>query len=326
MTSLSHFPDWESIGRRIGKRLKDILRPPTEDHGPSREERQARRVRDAHRGFTYFDSVDEVEDWGVRDIDPVQQANTPLLKRPVLEQSVHKSKLLLCHDYAGNYHDYESSVRPSTVESELYSCQYLQFVDTFVYFSHKLVCLPPPTWTNTLHRNGVKVLGTFVLEPQSPVERLFTKLDGRYLIAEQLARMASAYNFEGYLLNFEKEFETNFIEDILGFIKQLKKGLGDDRMVIWYDSLDVHNSLNYQNGLTARNLDFSLAADSLFTNYKWTIEKLNKSKELAQINQIATSNIFFGLDTWAQNTNMPGPPRITYPPDSGGGTSLGLVG
>ena len=308
------------------KRLRDIFSPPPEDHGPSKGERRERRLQDALRGFTYFDFFEEVEDWNLQDVDPLQQANTPLLERPTLDQTDNKSKLLLCHDYSGNYHDYESSVRPSAVNAELYSCQYLKFVDTFIYFSHKLVCLPPPSWTNTLHRNGVKVLGTFILEPQTPVERIFTKVNGKYLIAEQLAKMATAYNFDGYLLNFEKKFDTNPIQDILGFIKQLKEALGFNRPVIWYDSLDIYNKLNYQNGLTPKNLEFSLAAGSLFTNYKWTIEKLNKSKELARDSQIKTVDVFFGLDTWAQNTDMPGPPRITFPPDSGGGTSLGFVG
>ncbi|EOA37252.1 hypothetical protein CARUB_v10010798mg, partial [Capsella rubella] len=31
-------------------------------------------------------------------------------------------------------------------------------------FSHSLVTLPPPCWTNTAHRHGVKVLGTFIIE------------------------------------------------------------------------------------------------------------------------------------------------------------------
>ena len=30
-------------------------------------------------------------------------------------------------------------------------------MDTFVYFAHDLVSLPPPGWTNAAHLNGVKV-------------------------------------------------------------------------------------------------------------------------------------------------------------------------
>ena len=33
-------------------------------------------------------------------------------------------------------------------------------IDTFVYFSHNMVTIPPPVWTNCAHRNGTAVLGT----------------------------------------------------------------------------------------------------------------------------------------------------------------------
>jgi hypothetical protein len=35
-----------------------------------------------------------------------------------------------------------------------------QRIDIFVYFSHSLVTLPPPVWTNAAHRAGTRVLGT----------------------------------------------------------------------------------------------------------------------------------------------------------------------
>ena len=327
MSSLQ-LPDWRNIGWHIGKRLKDIFQPSPRDDGPSKDERLAQRLQDVLKGFTYFDNFDELEAWSTVTVDPLQQANTPILKRSTSsaqEPAFPKSKVLLCHDYKGGYHDYES-VRPSLQESELYSCEHLQYVDTFVYFSHKLVCIPPPTWTNTLHRNGVRVLGTFILEPQTPdVDRLFAKVDGRYGIAERLAVMATTYGFDGWLINIEKKFSTNVTEDMVGFIRELKNGLSADCQVIWYDALTDENKLKYQNGLTPKNVVFAQAADALFTNYKWTEAKLHSSKQLALANNIKTEDTYFGIDVWAQNTNMPGPPRVTFPPDGGGGTNTGLV-
>jgi len=69
-------------------------------------------------------------------------------------------------------------------DEKLYSCGYLQHIECFVYFSHKLVCVLPPTWTNTMHRNGVKVLGAFILEPGEPhVERMLDVFDGEFVVA-----------------------------------------------------------------------------------------------------------------------------------------------
>lgn len=97
------FPDWKKIGWHVGKRLKDILNPPR-DTGPSKQERQARRLQDGLQGFVYFDDFDEVEAWTEEIVDPIQVSNTPLEKRSA--QRVHDQKwpvtsVLICHDYNG---------------------------------------------------------------------------------------------------------------------------------------------------------------------------------------------------------------------------------
>jgi len=326
----SDFPDWNKVGRRIGKRLRDVLKPPG-DNGPSKEEREVRRLRDQRKGFAYFDTFDEVLQWSSENVLARQQANTSLLVRPataVYDQESPSTKLTLCHDYNGGYHDYES-VRSRYLQNELYSCEYLQYVETFIYFSHKLVCCPPPTWTNLLHRNGVKVLGTFIIEPQTPgIERMLENADGECIVAKQLASMASTFGFEGWLLNIEKEFPSH-VKDLTakltGFIERLKGYLGPDGLVVWYDALTTGNQVEYQNGLSSENAAFARAADALFTNYKWTPKKLLDSKVVADWHGLEVSQIYFGIDVWAQNTNMPGPPRVTYPEKGGGGTNTGLV-
>jgi hypothetical protein len=316
-------PDWRDIGRRIGKKLRDIIYPSPHGDGPTKEERRAQRLRDVLKGFAYFDNLDEVIEWSANEVDPIQRANTPLVARS--GPSKPKSKLLICHDYKGGYHDYEG-VRPEAVQEELYSCEHMQYVDTFIYFSHKLVCVPPPSWTNALHRNGVKVLGTFIIEPQTPeIERIFTLTNDKYIVADILAEMARIYGFDGWLLNFEKEFISNSTGEVIAFIEDLKRALGDGHQVVWYDSLDICNEVKYQNGLSKKNLPFTQAADILFTNYKWTEDKLEEAKSCALENNFDTLKIYFGIDVWAQNTNMPGPPRTTFPPQGGGGTNTGLV-
>ena len=326
----SSLPDWSKIGRRIGKRLKEILVPP-ENTGPSTEQRRRQRLRDVVKGFAYFDTFDELFNWTPRDLICVQQANTPLLRRSatqVYDQEVPSTKVILCHDYHGGYHEYEG-IRPPSLLEEPYSCRYLQYLDTFIYFSHKLVCCPPPTWINLLHRNGVKALGTFLVEPQTLATERMLECDGNeYRAAKQLAAMAESIGFDGWLLNIEKRFPSH-VEDfdvkLSGFIGCLRRLSGPDRLVIWYDALTTDNEVEYQNSLSRKNVAFARSADQLLTNYKWSAEELHQTQIIAALNDIELSNISFGIDVWAQNTNMPGPPRITYPARGGGGTNTGLV-
>lgn len=191
---------------------KDILRPirdgyrhlfPSPDTGPTPEEREQRRRLDLLKGFTYFDTFDQLEAWTEIGSSSISRANTPLLARPSLSSAnrEQKANVLICHDYAGNYHDYESASAIG-VDEEAYCCEYLQYVESFVYFSHKLVCVPPPSWTNTLHRNGVKVYGTLLMESQTKdIERLLqfvsdskgerTAID--FPLATQLSHIARHY-------------------------------------------------------------------------------------------------------------------------------------
>jgi endo-beta-N-acetylglucosaminidase D len=229
---------------------KDILRPirdgyrhlfPTPDTGPTPEERRKQRELDSVKGFTYFDTFDQLESWTEADSDSLQRANTPLLRRADSDHKdeIGKTDILLIHDYSGNYHDYESA-QATGVEEESYTCEYLQYVDTFIYFSHKLVCVPPPTWTNMLHRNGVKVLGTILVEPQTEgSERLLqhtTEEDRTHFpMVEKLARITTHHGFDGWLVNIEKPFskEVWSVDVLEDFLCQLKAAVGEQMQLIW---------------------------------------------------------------------------------------------
>ena len=230
--------------------------------------------------------------------------------------------------FPGGYHDYES-IRPSFVTEPLFFPNYLQHVDLFVYFSHKLVSCPPPTWTNVLHRNGVKTLGTFIIEPGTlDIERILDDDGGVNRVARQLASIADHLGFDGWLLNIEDHlplFTSDFCGKILHFINDLKTMLGSEKELIWYDALTQNNEVDYQNGLTSKNCKFANAAGALFTNYAWQESQLAQAGALAQCCSLQRSNIFFGIDMWAQNTDMPGPKRVTFPSEGGGGTMTGYV-
>jgi hypothetical protein len=321
---------------------KDILRPirdgyrhlfPTPDTGPTPEERCRRRVQDRLKGFIYFDTFEQLESWTVNDSDPLQRANTPLLPRhsDLNVTNETQANVLLCHDYAGNYHDYES-VQKLSQDDEMYTCEYLQFVDTFVYFSHKLVCVPPPTWTNTLHRNGVKALGTILLEPQTKeTERLLQHTgDGdnmKFGLATQLAEIAKHYGFDGFLVNIEKPFPMDRWSPVVlrSFLVQLRNEMGDQMQLVWYDALTTSNEVSYQNSLNVSNLPFAEACGYILTNYCWSESQARTSKHFAAQSGYPSENVYFGIDVWAQNNTGITHPRTTFPKRGGGGTNTGIA-
>lgn len=67
----------------------------------------------------------------------------------------NRRRLLVCHDMQGGYVD-DKWVQGGT-NPNAYAIWHWNLIDVFVYFSHSLVTLPPPCWTNTAHRHGVKV-------------------------------------------------------------------------------------------------------------------------------------------------------------------------
>lgn len=162
----------------------------------------------------------------------------PLLQRPrIYLPNDGCADLTLIHDYAGNYHEYESCQGAETA-TESYVCKYMQFVSTFVYFSHHLITIPPPTWINTCHRNGVKVLGTFIIEPGThDIRHVLQRTPNKdsYVLADRLVSMAKCYGFDGWLVNIEKSFPvlTWNADRMVEFLNQLKKQLGEDGKVIW---------------------------------------------------------------------------------------------
>lgn len=241
---------------------KDILRPirdgyrhlfPAPDTGPTPEERRKQREMDQGKGFTYFDTFEQLHSWTEADCDAIQRANTPLLPRSFvnLKDDRRKTNVLLIHDHAGNYHDYES-VQGAGIDEERYACEYLQYVDTFIYFSHKLVCIPPPTWINLLHRNGVKALGTLLIEPQTEgSEQLLQHEDGNRMsfpVAKELAKIMNHYGFDGWLINIEKAFpKADWNSELLHmFLRDMKAEMGEKKQLIWCVLLCTNSQENAQ--------------------------------------------------------------------------------
>lgn len=67
----------------------------------------------------------------------------------------NRPRVIVCHDMVGGYGD-DRWVQGGT-NPNAYAIWHWYLMDVFIYFSHSLVTLPPPCWTNTAHRHGVKV-------------------------------------------------------------------------------------------------------------------------------------------------------------------------
>ncbi|KAG0227957.1 hypothetical protein BGW41_003581 [Actinomortierella wolfii] len=94
--------------------------------------------------------------------DDYNVSNTPLHPRSYGQSKEPELKVIVCHDMAGGY--VEDAATQGNNYSTIYSIQSWRYIDTFIYFSHARVTIPPPCWTNAAHRNGVKCLGTFITE------------------------------------------------------------------------------------------------------------------------------------------------------------------
>jgi endo-beta-N-acetylglucosaminidase D len=200
------------------------------------------------RGFAYFDSFEELNQWTEAKVDPLHKANTPLLRRPDIPASFHKtesSNVMVMHDYRGAYLEsgYEAC-QGAIVSAKDYILEYWQQVETFNYFTHFRVSIPPPTWVNTGHRNGTLVLGTFCIEggDQAKAKHILDKnKNGKYTLADILARMAACYGFDGWLMNVETDINVDdsvwdggkaleaFLTQLRGGLKSLPSG----GKVIW---------------------------------------------------------------------------------------------
>ncbi|OAP55445.1 hypothetical protein AYL99_10418 [Fonsecaea erecta] len=292
-------------------------------------------------GFAFFRKLDDIYAWEPKDADVLQIANTPLYKRPTGgDQS--KCKILVMHDYRGNYLPYEAS-QGLTQPRKDYIMEYWQHVEIFNYFSHRRVTIPPPAWINAGHRNGALVLGTFIIEPfsQEDPKRIFhtyspTPAKMPYRLPDILAEMASVYGFDGWLLNFESmivdgaDFQedangkqltrhdkwSDFSQDVLKtWVAQLKTRLAQKvphGKVIWYDALTKKNKdYGSMNVLNTFNDPYRDAAGSILINYFYANHELDATIKMAGAK---LDTVYHGVDCWAQtNDDM----KNTYDPDSG---------
>jgi hypothetical protein len=93
----------------------------------------------------------------------------------------------------GGYTAQDRNPQGSLGDGDVYRIYHWHLIDSFIYFSHNLVSIPTPGWTNTAHRNGVKVLGTFITEWEAGAEAcvlIFASMSTAEAFAKKLVEIA----------------------------------------------------------------------------------------------------------------------------------------
>eukprot|EP00249_Psilotum_nudum_P019557 c27315_g1_i2 orf=269-2275(-) len=225
----------------------------------------------------------------------------PTLRTPSSHEM--RPRLLVCHDMKGGYQD-DKWIQGGS-NSNAYSLWHWHLIDVFVYFSHSLVTLPPPCWTNAAHKHGVQVLGTFITEWKEGAavcECLLSSKEASQMYASRLAELAASLGFDGWLINIENEVEQKQMEILKEFVNNLTvsmHSLVPGSLVIWYDSVTKDGNLDWQNCLNGMNKCFFDLCDGIFTNYTW---KENFPKMCAEVAGGRRYDVYMGVDVFGRRT------------------------
>lgn len=214
-----------------------------------------------------------------------------------------RPRTLVCHDMAGGYTD--DKFVQGGANADAFAIWHWYLIDVFVYFSHNLVTLPPPCWTNTAHRHGVKVLGTFIMEwdeGKKLADELLASKDSVHKYADRLTELAVALGFDGWLINMEVTLDPGQIPNLKEFVNYLGQTMHSSlpgSLVIWYDSVTVDGDLSWQNQLNDKNKPFFDLCDGIFVNYSWEEDYPKLSADVAGDRNF---DVYFGIDVFGRGT------------------------
>ncbi|KAL9659430.1 hypothetical protein QQ045_024236 [Rhodiola kirilowii] len=216
----------------------------------------------------------------------------------------YRPRILVCHDMEGGYTDDDKWVQGGS-NTDAYAIWHWYLMDVFVYFSHNLVTLPPPGWTNAAHKHGVKVLGTFITEWDEGrviCNKLLATKESSQKYAELLVELAVALHFDGWLLNLEVALDIEQIPNLLEFVSHLTETMHSSSpgsLVLWYDSVTFHGNLSWQDQLNDENKPFFDKCDGIFVNYTW---KEDYPKISAAVAGDRKFDVYMGIDVFGRGT------------------------
>uniref|UniRef100_A0A2M4BHT1 Putative endo beta n-acetylglucosaminidase n=1 Tax=Anopheles marajoara TaxID=58244 RepID=A0A2M4BHT1_9DIPT len=219
-----------------------------------------------------------------------------------------RPQVLLCHDFKGNYLNdkYINGVQGQDqwVDYRFYNWA---AIDVFCYFSHNFVTIPTLQWLNCAHKNGVKVIGTVIVEPANAplLKDLLQSDEFMFRVVEALVQVARACQFHGWLLNIECPLEASRVQRLCDFVRLLTERCHQeipDSMVIWYDAITKDGQLVWQNEVNIANQQFFAACDGIFLNYAWSRKHMERTDAFIQAHfPERRLQVYFGIDVFGRS-------------------------
>ncbi len=184
------------------------------------------------------------------------------------------------------------------------------------WFEFGALNIPNPAYTNAAHKNGVKSLAVIFFSdndrgPQTYSQMFVKDKDGNFPVAEKLIEMAEYYGYDGYFFNQEEARAGVAVKDIPVYKEFLKAIKQSGLYVQWYDSVDnTTGKTRYENEFTPVNSPFvkdskyGVLTDSIFLNYLWNKQKLEKSKAHAEsLGLDPLQTVFAGVEAGGDRFN-----------------------
>lgn len=215
-------------------------------------------------------------------------------------------RIMFCHDMMGGYH--EDRFIYGCKDAPGYRFHHWQLIDSFVYYAHHLVTIPPPGWISAGHIHGVKVLGTFSAESLAGI-MFINKIRGSRLereVVSQLVRIATFYAFDGWLVCIACRLDRSCIPFVKGLLRLLTGEMHralPGSIVVWYDDVTRNGKCVRQSELNCKNGTFFDLCDGIFLHHKWTEETLEDSARYAGDRK---NDVYVGIDVFARETEYAG--------------------
>ncbi|XP_055610935.1 cytosolic endo-beta-N-acetylglucosaminidase isoform X2 [Uranotaenia lowii] len=217
-----------------------------------------------------------------------------------------RPQVLLCHDFKGNYLA-DRFINGTTGEQWVdYRFYNWAAIDVFCYFSHNFVTIPTLQWLNCAHKNGVRVIGTLIIEGGNSglLKDILQSEEFYRKVADALVQVAKICQFEGWLLNIETTLDGDKIPMLKDFVAYLTKKSHEqipDSQIIWYDAITEKGLLNWQNELNAQNQGFFAACDGIFLNYTWNRQLLERTENfIANYFPQRKLDVYVGIDVFGR--------------------------
>ncbi|EOH8748510.1 hypothetical protein ACMDXZ_000915 [Enterococcus faecalis] len=290
-----------------------------------------------------------------RSSTPLEKRNAPYTATQAQPQLKNEAALLtLSGDYGDPGYGVEKGIPDFTRTVDAYArnvFQFWQYVDYYASWNgvpiegtnyddiksnHSLIYgvvnYPNPAYTDAAHRNGVKSLGSWFWPRQEEFSKwVVQKEDGSFPIADKMIALAHYMNFDGYFINQEATISKENAHQLQAMLVYFKQQ-APDLYIQFYDSLTKGGQLHYVNGFDTTNSYWVQAAngsasDSIFMNYAWNTNRLEKGNQYAKSIGLDPLQVMFaGTENQKYGFNPPYDPRQIFADKTNPLTSWALFG